>query len=464
MDLQRHITDLIKKRCDLTRPILLGLSGGPDSLCLFHLLLATQKETDLNIHVAHVDHRWRQQSQQEAQQLSLLAAEHAVPFHLRILDPSSLVGNLEAACREERLRFFSELCVQHNCQAVLLGHHANDQAETVLKRLFESGSVLGLAALQEESLVGNLKIWRPLLPFSKEILEQWLKERSLIPFEDSTNLEHRFLRGRFRSQIIPELNRTFGKNIQDPLCRLGEEASELRNYFDKMTSAYMNTIIASPLGLYLDLQNERPLELVELRHLIKRFCLEGGLVLSYPQLQKAVEITRSGYSNCHFSKDRQSLYIDRRRLFIPQTEALRPLPTDRQPLQMGRTFFGNWVIDVESIAQPTSSKHTSWKTLWKGSCEAIVPYGDHYWTIPSPSNSYQGRKKTLGEWWTDHHVPAFFRCHVPVLMEKDHVHFEFLTGCSNAQNKEDRCPKAVVNITLTLKNENSDGDKKDKKF
>lgn len=438
MNLQQHVKDFIKKRCDLTRPILLGLSGGPDSLCLFHLLLAIQKETGLKIHVAHVDHRWRPESQQEAHQLSLLAARYNIPFHLRVLEPSLLTGNLEAACREERLRFFSELSTQHDCQAVMLGHHANDQAETILKRLFEGGSVVGLVALQEEAKIDLLTIWRPLLAIPKEVLEQWLHERSLTPFDDSTNLDSRFLRGRFRTQIIPALNQTFGKNIQDPLCRFGEEAVQLRDYFDRLTNPYLKETLSSKLGLCLDLQKKCPQEPLVLKHLIKRFCAKEDLVLSYPQLQKATELILSGASNRHLAKGYQTLYIDRKRLFIPHAKALHSLPEERLPFQLGRTILGSWAIDVERSDQPTSTLNTSWKTLWQGSCETIIPFGDHHWTLPSPSDSYQGRNKTLGEWWTDHQVPAFLRYHIPVLVGEGHVKHEFLTGRSfvTDQNKD----------------------------
>lgn len=432
MNLYQIVYDFLKKRCDLTRPILLGLSGGPDSLCLFYLLLAITKEMALNIHIAHVDHSWRPESQQEAQQLGLLAAKYAIPFHLRVLDPSSLKGNLEAACREERIRFFSELSIQNDCQAVMLGHHANDQAETILKRLFEGGSMLGLTALQEEVRIGHLTIWRPLLTIPKRTLEDWLQAQSVTPFDDSTNLDPRFLRARLRTQIIPELSRTFGKNIQDPLCRFGKEAADLQDYFDRLTIPYMNSIVTSKIGRYLDLQTHCPHEFLEMRHLIKRFCSQGDLDLSYDQLQKASEMALSGVSNRHFTKGQHTLYVDRKRLFIPYASALKDLPKDRMPLHIGKITLGSWVIEVEKTDRSKPYANTSWKELWQGGCEAIIPLGDHHWALPSPADSYQGRKKTLGSLWTDHQVPAFLRDHVPVLVSGGgNVQHEFLTGRSS---------------------------------
>jgi tRNA(Ile)-lysidine synthase len=94
---------------------------------------------------------------------------------------------------------------------------------------------------------------------------------------------------------------------------------------------------------------------------------------------------------------------------------------------------------MEVADQSTPCQSFSWKELWQGSCEAIIPFGDYHWALPSPAESYQGRKKTLASWWTDHQVPAFLRHHVPVLVSDGNVQYEFLTGRSSPllhQSKE----------------------------
>lgn len=149
------------------KPLLLALSGGPDSLALFHLLLEVSKEHSIPFAIAHVDHGWRPESGTEAEILKELAQKHDLGFHLKKLDPKSLEGNLEDACRSERLQFFKELCQAHEYEAVLMGHHADDAAETVLKRLFEGSSLKAVAGLQEVSCYDDLQIWRPLLKKTK---------------------------------------------------------------------------------------------------------------------------------------------------------------------------------------------------------------------------------------------------------------------------------------------------------
>src|SRR6476620_6970567 len=149
ISLEHIVLSFLKRYGDLNRPMLLALSGGPDSLSLLHLLLNCQKKLQFTFGIAHIDHRWRSESKEEAESLRQLAETHQISFHLKVLDPSSFQGNLEENCRQKRLEFFRQLCHEYRYQAVLLGHHANDQAETVLKRLLEGSGWNGLAAMQE---------------------------------------------------------------------------------------------------------------------------------------------------------------------------------------------------------------------------------------------------------------------------------------------------------------------------
>jgi tRNA(Ile)-lysidine synthase len=203
------------------KPILLALSGGPDSLALFHLLVDCQKKMPLQLGVAHIDHGWRPESPREAEQLKHLVEHYHLPFHLKKLDPSRLKGNLEDASRRERLAFYRHLCSEYGYQAVLLGHQRDDQAETVLKRILEGASLPFLAGLEERTYLDGLMLWRPLLRISKRQIVYWLQERGIKAFEDSTNLDPKFLRGRFRSVIVPQLSKDFGKQVEGNLWKLG---------------------------------------------------------------------------------------------------------------------------------------------------------------------------------------------------------------------------------------------------
>src|SRR5262245_21228397 len=134
MVLETELFTFLKRHLDASRPVLLAFSGGPDSLALLHLLLDYRQQHPLTLHLAHVDHGWRSGSAAEAAKLKLQAEALGLPFHSCRLSDEDRQGNLEAAGREARLRFFRQLSSQFDCQAVILGHQADDVAETCLKR------------------------------------------------------------------------------------------------------------------------------------------------------------------------------------------------------------------------------------------------------------------------------------------------------------------------------------------
>ncbi|MBP9841745.1 MAG: tRNA lysidine(34) synthetase TilS [Simkaniaceae bacterium] len=199
-------------------PVLLAYSGGGDSTALFHLVLKYREIYPLDLHVAHVDHGWREESEREA---LLLKDACPVPFYLHRLKVDPMEKNLEDRCRNLRLAFFYEIYQMLGAEALLMAHHANDQAETVLKRIFEGGSLHGI--LPDRDIEG-MRVLRPLLGVQKKELIAYLEKEGISYFTDPTNEDERFLRGKMRKSIIPLLEEHFGKGIVAPLCRLAERS------------------------------------------------------------------------------------------------------------------------------------------------------------------------------------------------------------------------------------------------
>lgn len=311
-----------KKNLNSEKPVIIALSGGPDSLCLFSLLVKYRERNPLNIHIAHIDHAWREESQEEARQLQDLAEKLQIPFHCRRL--GKLIGNLELKSREERLLFYSEIVLKHDCQAVLLGHHADDQAETILKRIFEASNLTQLTGMEEVSfypgVFGGFTIWRPLLGVSKSDLENYLKDHALQGFQDSTNLDTRFLRARLRSLLLPQLAEQFGKEINNSLCRLGKEAQELKNYFDQKLSHILDVRIEAPFGSLYNLSNHLPSSLVEIKYLIKLLGQNEKVTFSFSQVECIAEFLQNNSAGKVIDIFLIKVFIDRKRMFFVHKE------------------------------------------------------------------------------------------------------------------------------------------------
>ncbi len=308
--MKSKVQQFIEANWDKKRPLLLGLSGGPDSLALLVLL----HECRVPLHLAHVDHGWREESAEEARKLSRLAQEMGLPIHIKRLDPCGQT-NREAACREERLAYFRELVGQLDCQAVILAHHADDLAETALKRVLEGASLACLGGMRECTELDGLTLWRPLLKATKETILSFVSERALQPFDDATNRDERYLRARLRHRILPELAQTFGKEIRGALCTLSEEANELRDYLEFRTRSYLNRFVYSSSEVMIDL-NGHELQELELRFIVRKLCEEAGLGTSRNLIHRVVQLFMAGASGKRVEQGKGAVLIERGRRLI----------------------------------------------------------------------------------------------------------------------------------------------------
>lgn len=303
------VLQFLDRHWDGVSPLLLGLSGGPDSLALLYWL----RQGNIPLHLAHVDHGWRHESAQEAQQLVALAKELSLPIHTKRLEAEAK-GNREATCRNERLAFFRHLVKEFGCQAVLLAHHADDLAETALKRVLEGASLPCLGGMREVSEIDGLPIWRPLLKTSKQEILLFIEERRLLPFDDETNRDERYMRARLRHRIIPDLAEIFGKEIRRGLCTIAEEANELRDYLEFRTQPWLQRFESTPEGLRVDL-NGHELHDLELRFVVRRFCELAGLGTSRQLTQRVIELLRKGVIHKRVEQGSRSIVVDRGRLY-----------------------------------------------------------------------------------------------------------------------------------------------------
>lgn len=302
------ISDFLKREYCPQKPILLALSGGPDSLALFYML----SEKKINLHIAHVDHGWRSESAEEVRILEELARKFNVPFYLKKLSdlPSR---NLEDYCRQERIKFFEELYAKNNYQALVLGHHLDDLAETVLKRLLEGSSFKNVLAMEEVSTMGFMTIWRPLLKCRKRDLLNWLEKQNLQAFIDPTNMSEKYLRGRMRTTIMPLLCETFGKEVSMPLVRLATELKEVDVYIEEKSGIYWKNLKESPSSLCLDFGPVK--NHLEKKHLLRKMAKKRGILLTYPVIEEILKTlekrktTEFKYQGYNFSVERGKISI-----------------------------------------------------------------------------------------------------------------------------------------------------------
>ncbi len=216
--------------------ILIGVSGGPDSLTLLLQLFNLKSKLRLTLHIAHFDHRLRKNSGSDALFVKDWAKRLNLPVTIKQIDPKLLKkkGSLEELCRNARLDFLIKTAKKIKADKIALGHNLDDQAETVLMRLLRGTGLSGLSGISLMRKIRNIIFIRPLLGTSRYEIEKYLKRRGIEPRIDSTNKEEVFLRNKIRHNLIPLLKSKYNPNIVSVLANLAETVSYDYEYLDRV--------------------------------------------------------------------------------------------------------------------------------------------------------------------------------------------------------------------------------------
>ncbi|MBZ5674838.1 MAG: tRNA lysidine(34) synthetase TilS [Acidobacteriia bacterium] len=199
--------------------VIVAVSGGPDSVCLLHVL----RELKIRVTgVAHVNHKLRGEDSEEDQRfVAGLAREMELAFYSTAAACEG--GNLEQTARRARRAFFDDLIRQGRADRIALGHTHDDQAETVLFRMLRGSGLAGLAGILPVTAEGLI---RPLLGVTRGDVETFLRERGIRWREDSSNREPRFARNRIRQELLPRLKREWNPNLAEALAHMADLAYE----------------------------------------------------------------------------------------------------------------------------------------------------------------------------------------------------------------------------------------------
>ena len=199
--------------------IVVGVSGGPDSVSLLDLLVRLRESLDFSLCVAHLNHQLRgTASDADERFVRDLAASMDLPFYS---ERATLAGrgSPESDAREARLAFLERVMRTAGASRIALGHTRSDQAETVLMRLFSGAGPTGLGAIRPI----RDGIWiRPLLTVSRQQIETYVDHRDLHVRYDDSNADHRFLRNRIRHRLLPKLASEYNPAIEAALARSAE--------------------------------------------------------------------------------------------------------------------------------------------------------------------------------------------------------------------------------------------------
>jgi tRNA(Ile)-lysidine synthase len=220
--------------------VLVALSGGPDSVALLHVLRALRYPVE----IAHFDHQTRAgASAADAEFCRALARACSLPFHLesRAVAEEAQAGgaSFEEHARRLRYDFLLRTAAARGCTAVATGHHADDQAETVLLRMVRGASPRGLGGIPPAREADGIRIVRPLIDCSRADILAFLEQQGLEYRTDATNTDPRHLRNRVRHDLLPRLREAYNPRIDDALRRLAEVQRTENEYLEAEAAAFL---------------------------------------------------------------------------------------------------------------------------------------------------------------------------------------------------------------------------------
>ncbi|MCP4405919.1 MAG: tRNA lysidine(34) synthetase TilS [bacterium] len=223
---------------DAEECVLLGVSGGVDSVVLLHVLLLLKERLGIRLHVAHLNHQFRgDEAERDADFVRCLAGELAVECTIESMDVPAFMreANLspQDAARQCRYRFFQTLAEKVGAEKIATAHHADDQAETVLMGLLRGVGLHGLGGIRP---VLNGQLIRPLLSSSRTEIESFARLRNLSFVTDSSNLSRKYLRNAIRLDLLPFLQQQFTPAILTRLTHYAQIFQEDAFFIDKIAS------------------------------------------------------------------------------------------------------------------------------------------------------------------------------------------------------------------------------------
>lgn len=222
--------------------IVVGVSGGPDSVVLLYLLNYLKKDFKLNLQIAHLDHMLRRDSRQDREFVESLAAKLKLPITCGQINVKKLArrGSLEEIARNVRLEFLFKVAKQIKAKKIALGHNFDDQAETVLMRILRGTGIYGLSGILPKRKISGFEIIRPLVEVKRKEIESFLKKRRIKACLDASNLENIYLRNRIRNKLLPLLEKEYNKNIKEVLSNFSQSAGYDYDYLNQVAKQKLN--------------------------------------------------------------------------------------------------------------------------------------------------------------------------------------------------------------------------------
>ncbi len=285
--------------------VIVGVSAGPDSMALLHILCALTDELGISIIAVYLNHGLRPKEAANEEHLVRLEAERlGIQAHIGSIAVREYAGkhglSLEHAARQLRYGYLDETAQRENADKIAVGHTADDQAEELLLRLIRGSGRTGLSGMR---IIRQGKIVRPLLNTPKKRVIQYLQDRKIPYLVDSSNQDRRYLRNRVRLDLLPFLEKDFNPGVRETLLQtaaiLQEEEALLAGLVDKAYRVCVeeNKVPGADerlLGIDLILARFHSLPMAIKRRIVEKVLLQMTAKPSFRHIEKVLSLGKAG--------------------------------------------------------------------------------------------------------------------------------------------------------------------------
>ena len=215
--------------------VIVGVSGGPDSVALLHALFVLRHELGLSLHVAHFNHNWRKSAAMDERFVRRLAGQWGLPCACARMPErfTRAATAREERGRAQRLRFFQRLAKKINARAIMLGHTRDDLVETVLMHILRGSGLQGMRGMLPHRRIQGAYLIRPLLGVRKKDILAYLQRNGIRYRQDPTNRQDHFLRNRIRLELLPLLEKRYNPGIRGTLANMADTVGLDYDYLEE---------------------------------------------------------------------------------------------------------------------------------------------------------------------------------------------------------------------------------------
>ena len=419
-----------------SRIVLVGVSGGPDSVCLLHILNQLKESLGVRLQIAHLNHMLRGASSDgDARYVEQLGRSLRIPVTVEARDVDAYRKehklSLEEAAREVRYNFFARLAESVNAECIALGHTEDDQVETVLMHLVRGSGLAGLCGMSPVSHVGQfgrarLRVVRPLLEVSRKEIEDYCLAYDLKPRTDSTNYSLDYMRNRFRHELMPML-RESNRNVGAAIRRVTRTAADDLSFIEsEIAKVWSDAVCVNPVGITIGTAAVLALHPALQRHLLRRVMSEalGDLVdIEAVHIEGMMEALRKpagrrislprgltfyvSYDTCLLAKDVSDVCP------LPEIKGVRRLKVP------GVTLLPEWRVQSDVVIPGERADG------FKACIDMDASGAELTVRCRQPGDRFQplGMRsaKRLQDFMVDAKVPSTWRDRVPLVCSKDSI-------------------------------------------